>query len=120
MPKLEDHLSQAQHNFKFYQSIDTHIYSDWAATALFYTALHYIDAFLAVKQIHPGKHDVRDKLVNSLAELKGLYPSYSHLKNQSRNARYIPPTSLSIGDILQLENEHLSAIRDEVGKLLPL
>lgn len=63
MPLRDDHLNQAQHNLEFTESLDPTKYSDWIATGLFYTALHYVDAFLATKGHHPGKHDVRDGFV---------------------------------------------------------
>lgn len=118
MPAKDDHVDQAKHNFDFFQSLDKETYSDWAVTVLFYTALHYIDAFLATQSIHPGSHDIRDKYVNRVSQLKPLYPSYSFLKNHSRNARYSPPTSFTGSDVSQLESVHLRTIRTSIETLL--
>jgi hypothetical protein len=88
MPNTAEHWSQGEHNEAFYQGIDKDVYSDWAATALFYSALHYIDAFLAGIGIDPGGHDDRDSEVANRKELRPLARQYFRLKNRSRDARY--------------------------------
>ena len=111
MPSRDDHLRQAQHNLEFSESLDPASYPDWLATGLFYTALHYIDAFLATKGIHPGKHDVRDRYVERVQELKPLYDHYRALKDSSRTARYYTPASFSLAHLQSLRNIHLERIR---------
>jgi hypothetical protein len=111
MPSREDHLRQAQHNREFSESLDPASYPDWLATGLFYTALHYIDAFLATKSIHPGKHDVRDRCVARVQELRPLHDHYRALKDSSRTARYYPSTSFSLAHLQSLRNIHLERIR---------
>jgi hypothetical protein len=111
VPQKDAHLSQAAHNFAFYNSVDCSRYSDWAATALFYTALHYIDAYLATRSIDPGSHDTRDKCITRISVLRPLYKHYSHLKNHSRTARYYPPASFSMTAIKSLESIHLNNIK---------
>ncbi len=61
---------------------------EWAITATFYAALHYLEAYLATQGIHSQTHVERDQRVNSLPELRPLYGSYRRLKNQSLEARY--------------------------------
>lgn len=95
MPNRDDHLAQAVHNRAFYDSINRELYTDWAIIVIFYAALHYIDAFLATvpyPPIHPGRHDVRDNSVRDLAQLRPIYSEYRTLKDQSRTARYYPPS----------------------------
>lgn len=104
MPSRDEHLRQAQHNFEFSQSLDSSKYSDWVATGLFYTALHYVDAFLATKWIHPGRHDLRDEYVARIAELRLISDFYWALKNGSRNARYNTPPSFSPAYLGQLRD----------------
>jgi hypothetical protein len=120
MPSKDDHLGQARHNSAFFDSFDRLRFSDWAATTLFYIGLHYIDAFLATKNIHPGKHDVRDKYVAQLHELRGIYNDYARLKSHSRTARYYPPANFSENDIRTLEQTHLGRIYTEIRRHLGL
>ena len=111
MPDKDDHLAQANHNTQFYFSFDRKHYSDWAATVLFYAGLHYIDAFLATLQIDPGSHDVRDKYVNQLRELRHISGHYFALKNSSRTARYSPLARFQAKHVTDLEQIHLEQIK---------
>jgi len=111
MPDKDDHLAQANHNTQFYLSFDRQNYSDWAATVLFYAGLHYIDAFLATHQINPGSHDVRDKYVNQLRELRHISGHYFALKNSSRTARYSPLARFQAKHLTDLEQIHLEQIK---------
>lgn len=110
MPALRDHQDQAGHNLKFFSSIDLNQYPDWGATVLFYAALHHIDAFLASKNIHPGIHDIRDKYVQQVSELKAIYNNYCFLKSHSRTARYTPPVEFTKKDIEDLRTDHFNLI----------
>lgn len=120
MPSRDDHLNQAEHNLKFSASIDAALYPDWVATALFYAALHYVDAFLATKNIHPGKHDVRDNLVAKVHELRPISNNYWALKNSSRTVRYYPPVAFSAAHLQSLRNVHLEAIRVTLRPHIPI
>jgi hypothetical protein len=110
MANKADHLAQASHNVEFVDAFDTSKYSDWAATALFYAGLHYIDAFLATMSVNPGSHDMRDRFVSTTKELKPLAADYWKLKNSSRNARYYPPARFTAKQIDELKNVHLANI----------
>ena len=89
MPGVQEHLVQAGHNETFFGRIDVGSFSDWAVTVLFYSALHYIDAYLATQGYYdPGGHDVREDLIRRDSNVRPLYPSYARLKNFSRSARY--------------------------------
>lgn len=120
MPLRDDHLNQAQHNLEFSESLDPASYPDWLATGLFYTALHYIDAFLATKGYHPGKHDVRDGFVAKVQELRPLHDHYRALKDSSRTARYYPPASFSPAHLQNLRNIHLERIRVGLLPYIPI
>lgn len=117
MPDVTDHILQARHNEEFYQATDKNVYSDWAMTAVYYAALHYIDAFLArVNIIDPGGHDVRDQEVRGRAELRAISRLYFRLKSRSRNARYYC-TRFHLGELQRSHDEDLADIRNH---LLPL
>ena len=59
---------------------------DWALMALFYSALHYIEAFLAQSNIHCSNHTFRERQILNL--MPDLYEPYNDLKNDSMEARY--------------------------------
>ena len=120
MPTRDEHLGQARHNAEFYTTINRSRYKDWAATVLFYTGLHFIDAVLAIKNIHPGAHPTRDNAVNSVSELKPIFGHYAALKNASFNARYKPPTMFTQGQITELETKHLAAVKAEAARYVPV
>lgn len=89
MPGVQVHLDQAGHNETFFSRIDVGSFSDWAVTVLFYSALHYIDAYLAARgHYDPGGHDVRDDLIRSDPNVRPVYNWYARLKSFSRSARY--------------------------------
>lgn len=111
MPTTAEHWLQGEHNEAFYQYIDKNAYSDWAATALFYSALHYIDAFLARFEIDPGGHDDRDTEVANRKELRPLAKQYFRLKNRSRNARYCC-TRFDIQELQRAYGNDLAYIRN--------
>jgi uncharacterized protein (UPF0332 family) len=119
MPSRDEHLRQAQHNLEFSESLDPGRYSDWIATGLFYSALHYVDAFLATKSIHPGRHDVRDDLMTKVAELKLISNAYWALKNSSRTARYYTPPRFSQTHLRRLR-ESLEEIRRSLRAHIPI
>lgn len=118
MPDKDDHLAQADHNTEFYHSFDRQNYSDWAATVLFYAGLHYIDAFLATLQIDPGSHDVRDRYMARLAQLRPISSHYFALKSSSRTARYSPLARFPIQHLQNLEQLHLEQIKSALRQHL--
>jgi hypothetical protein len=122
MPQRDQHLDQARHNAKFYATVDKKAFKDWAITVLFYTGLHYIDAFLAQQRaaVHPQTHKVRDNAVAMVAELRPIYANYAALKNASFNARYAPPIGFTDAHVGDLENKHLAKIKTELSKYLKI
>ncbi len=121
MPARDDHIWQARHNASFYATLDKGAFKDWAATVLFYTGLHYIDAFLAERRnIHPSTHKFRDNTVAMIAELRPIYRDYSALKDASFNARYIPRTPFTDKYVYDLENTHLAKIKSQLGQHIPV
>ena len=117
MPARDDHLAQARHNAQFYAAVDKSAFKDWAITILFYTGLHYIDAFLAQRaNLHPPINKARDNMVTTVAELKPIAPDYFALKNGSFNARYMPPTKFTDKHVSDLETTHLARIKTEMSR----
>lgn len=92
MPKLVLHEGQIASNEAFYKELNQNgsNYYDWLITILFYTILHYADAYCA--KVNKGiikfeNHRSRETRLNSLIEEKYYY-MYLQLKNRSRMARY--------------------------------
>jgi hypothetical protein len=90
MPPRDDHLAKAEHNERFAQHFDlaTTPYRDWVVTSLFYSAVHYVEAYLATRGQHSTDHRVRDSQIYRDANLTQIYNEYNDLKNDSINARY--------------------------------
>ena len=88
MPSQSEHLIKASHNKNLLEDFDLlHTeFIDWVVTVLFYSAVHYVEAFLAVRSIHSPIHAERDRRVRNL--LPDIYDSYNDLKNDSVEARY--------------------------------
>jgi uncharacterized protein (UPF0332 family) len=62
VPQRHEHLSRAKQTEQLALALnrDLPVCIDWAVAMLFYSALHYIDAFLAGKNVHPRNHNQRD------------------------------------------------------------
>lgn len=87
MPGFQRHLSKAEENENLADTMATlpHRPTDWEVTMLFYPALHYVDAFLATRDIHPKNHYERSNL---LAGATNFARPYRTLLRRSMNARY--------------------------------
>ena len=97
MKKSSEYIQQAVQNTELATHLrqDKTRYLDWAATCLFYAAVHYVNAYLvkAGKTI-PRRHRTqggrigRSNIVQSDPELNNIYSAYRHLDDESRDARY--------------------------------
>ncbi len=54
---------------------------------LFYAALHYVDAYLAAKPLHPPSHASRDNEIQNNGSLSAIYKDHRRLKDKSVAAR---------------------------------
>ena len=119
MPLKHDHLSKAKHDEEFVASLDlaTTPYLDWAITALFYAALHYVEAYFATMKRHSPDHRTRDSAVQRDSRIRGIYSDYSELKNYSINARYYM-TPFSESDVRKNLLVRLANIRARISPLL--
>jgi hypothetical protein len=87
----EKHIQKAQHNLHFCQAVAAlgDDYRDWQVVALFYAALHVIQAYFADKTVdYPGNHSERDQKIATNAHLKTIYNEYRELKTLSSDCRY--------------------------------
>jgi len=114
-----EHVAQAKHNERFFAKVDLNEDSDWAVTALFYAALHYIGAYLAMVGCQdPGSHGGRLRLIRQDEQTRKLFKEYSRLKDYSENARY-QGKRFSTTIVQGLDATELSAIRTEITRVLP-
>jgi uncharacterized protein (UPF0332 family) len=88
LPTKPEHISKAERNEKFAETVSKTAYLDWAVTIIFYAALHYVDAILAVSGIHPDNHTQRDAAIGTNETLRIVRPEYRLLETVSQNARY--------------------------------
>jgi hypothetical protein len=118
LPRKRDHLDKAGGNERFAQALDLGASPnvDWAITALFYAALHYVEAYFATTNWHSVDHRARDSAIQRDNKLKVIFDDYSELKNYSINARYFiagfKPT-----DVKTLE-PHLQNIKTHIVSLI--
>ena len=111
MPSQKDHINKARHNEQFLSSfdIDTTPFLDWVVNGVFYSALHYLDCYLANKGKHPGEHRERIRLIWNEPYLgKPFFRLYRPLKDDSEEGRYnmraFTPDEIR-GDIIPLLND---------------
>ncbi|MGH6839710.1 MAG: hypothetical protein ACREDT_13125 [Methylocella sp.] len=95
---ISEYLQKAHHNSAFAADIrkNSGQYLDWAATCLFYSAVHYVNAYLvkfgkAIPRRHASpdpKKPGRTNIVQQDPSLSTIYSYYRHLDDESRDARY--------------------------------
>lgn len=90
MPDENAHSRQAVHNRGFvdFLDVDSTNYLDWVVTAIFYTAVHRVESFLARYDAHPSSHGDRCKAMSRFDPLKPVFRDYSDLHFQSERSRY--------------------------------
>lgn len=95
---VSEYVAQAARNSAFAADIRKNQgrYLDWAATCLFYAAVHYVNAYFVKSKIAiPRRHSCPDpnnpgrtNIVQQDPSLKTIYKTYRHLDDESRDARY--------------------------------
>ena len=116
MPARDEHLSQAKHNEAVALFLLQHQFTDWAITAFFYAALHYVEAVLAESNRHSENHPARDSNVARSPVLRKIYSEYRYLKTLSNDARY---RVKSFGEAeLKLVQTKFSAIKKHIDRTL--
>lgn len=91
MAKPYEHLEWAEKTEAFANSLDRsdNVEVNWAITALFYAAVHYVDAYLVSRGNRQLDHQGRDYEIRQNNDfLKPIWKDYKRLKDMSREARY--------------------------------
>ena len=108
MPARNEHLAKTESNARFLSAIvSQELAPDWAATVIFYRAMHLIEAWFARRDIHHVNHVQRNRAV--FEELSELTGPYRKLYDLSRLARYGVD-----GIITWADYEDLAAAYDEI------
>jgi len=123
MASQAKHVEQADRNFQCSEALanlNPVRFTDWEVTTLFYSALHYVEAYLAGSGIdypHPKKHSQRkDELANRSA-LDSIALNDRSLHDYSENARY-ELAMYSEAEVAMLRDDEFVPIRDEILSLL--
>lgn len=61
---------------------------DWAITVLFYSAVHYVDAYLSSRTKRQPDHVGREQEIQRDVFLSSMWREYRELERMSRDARY--------------------------------
>jgi hypothetical protein len=97
MPSREQHLQKASANKAFAGEIvrDNPTRAGWAITALFYSALHLVEAYNAKFNFHCASHSQRIDDLDRNPVHRPIRDIFKDLYSYSRNARY---NAVSYGD----------------------
>ncbi len=91
MPEASAHIDKAEHNERLAMAVRgmSPEFLDWVVTAYFYSALHYLEAYLAANPLekHPSTHGERQDYMAHAFSRKN-YASFRYLKDKSETARY--------------------------------
>lgn len=87
MREIQGNLYQADRSERLVDYLATlpECFTEWELTALFYSALHYVTAFLTTRGYFPKDHRRRNLLID---ELTSVGEEYHNLYRISVNARY--------------------------------
>ena len=113
----QEHLAQAAMNEEFSNTIsglDTRS-TDWEVTALFYSALHYVSAFLANQGYEAKNHHERRNLI---AQLTDVANEYDNLLQHSLDARY-EMKKFTPEEVELLKEDDFRQVKEEMLALLP-
>lgn len=121
MASVEQHLKQWRHNRKFAKSIPRE-FRDWQVNAIFYTALHLVDAALAKLGVAVSDHLSRNETVWTNLAFVTVRNSYLNLYRISVVTRYdanpdgwIPRQYASVND---LADDLLKAVENGLGAII--
>lgn len=121
MSSEAQHLNKAEYNESFYQSFDlgSTPYLDWVVNGIFYSAVHYIESYLAIQKKHPTTHGQRNADIRDDQNLgRYIFKKFNSLKDDSEAGRYLMK-SFSPGEIRQYVIPQLYEIKEYLKKFIP-
>src|ERR1035438_8032686 len=89
-PAPTDHVRKADANKDFGYAMNPAYptCAGWALTAMFYSALHYAEAYFLKTSVRVDSHGDRLDAIKSDPNLSKIYAYYRHLSDYGFNARY--------------------------------
>lgn len=122
MPARAAHEQRARENEDFViHRLDMRIdvNRSWMVAALFYAALHWVEAYFASQGKHAKNHGQREAMIVADAALgQGFWRLYGTLSDRSQDARYELKV-FSPAEVNDLQVRHLAAIKRHIASLLP-
>ena len=119
MPPRDRHIFQAESNERVVSLLaeaDGQS-TDWEVTALFYSALHYVDALLdSTAGLHPRNHRNRNILVSRHTDIARYY---LRLYNWSLDTRY-NVVSILPEEVERIADDYFRPIRENIRNELNL
>ncbi len=97
--------------------LDSQTRIDWALIALFYAAMHYVEAYLATLGQHVRSHTTRDTYLGRDINLKKVYTEYQDLKFYGYSARY-EMFRFKAEDVTNQAAKHFATIKANIQPLL--
>jgi HEPN domain len=125
--RTQDHLARARRNRDVADALTNPATRgiinppafEWAVVAAFYSAVHYVNAYLWEKLRHePSNHEGRANMVNRVSDLRSAARSYRRLQSLAYQARYAPEFSISPSDAVDAVQTDLRAIERAVVSAL--
>jgi hypothetical protein len=119
LPTTPQHRAKAENNEFLTTELDNPFW-DWAVTANFYAALHYVEAYFGSRKppLHPATHQLRGSHIHADAQLSAIYVDYRQLEDESRDARYDASMTFVQADVARTRT-YLERIKAVVVPLLP-
>jgi hypothetical protein len=121
MPTATQHIAQAAHNEALSLAVEAD-YADWAVTALFYAALHYVEAYFYVHAArqhappHYTNHSLRGPAVR--IRIPRMYRHYQRLFDRSIQARY-DCVAFAQSNVQYLRQNDLEPLKQYVQQNMP-
>src|SRR5688572_3865517 len=87
----DEHLLKAKRNKAFALAIQplNSTMCGWCVTILFYSALHFVQAYLVTRGMSSDiKHEERKRCIRDDASLRSIWPDYDDLAALAHKARY--------------------------------
>jgi hypothetical protein len=86
MPTADEHQRQAEHNLRFFETIDADEFCDWKTTVAFYAAVHLVEKLRALVGQDSVDHQDRNQFVRN--HHPHIHVHYRELYNLSLLVRY--------------------------------
>jgi hypothetical protein len=113
----DEHKNKATENENFLATFpSTTVGIEWAITATFYAALHYVQAYFAISGQSFSSHGSRNTAIGKDPIISVIYDDYLNLYNISRDARY-EVFNLQLGHLTYAQNA-LAEVKKVICPLL--